>query len=62
MGGMSGEARGKSKIETYLEYKRIAESDMWADRDPPLNKKICYKKMVQDPEAEEWVLHFHVHT
>ena len=47
MGGMSGTVRGASKIETYLKCEAVAGSEMWGDRTPPLNKKVCYRVMVQ---------------
>ena len=60
MGGMSGSVRGKSKIETYLKYKEIAENHILPDPFPRLNKKVCKAAMVWDPRTEEWVLHFHL--
>lgn len=63
MGGLVDEVRGKSKIETYLRYKEVAENEMFTTRIPnPVNKKLCKKSMVWDPNTEEWVLHFHLHT
>jgi len=63
MGGTSGTVRGKSKIETYVKYAEIAESDMWGERVPdPHDKKGCKKEMTWDPQTGEWVLHYHLHT
>ena len=65
MGGMSGEVRGQSKIDTYLKYVDEVEGfgDMFQDHSPsPRNKKLCKGLMVQDPDTGEWVLHFHLHT
>ncbi len=62
MGGMSGTVRGASKIETYLKYQEEARDEMWGDRTPPFNKKVCYRLMERDPDTGEWVLHYHVHT
>ena len=63
MGGTNGEVRGASKIEAYLKYAEIAENDMFPTRLPdPKNKKGCKRAMVWDPDTEEWVLHFHLHT
>ena len=65
MGGMTGEVRGQSKIETYLKYVAEVEGfgDMFQEHDPdPRNKKKCKSLMVQDPETGEWVLRYHLHT
>lgn len=65
MGGMNGDVRGQSKIETYLKYVKIVEGfgDTFQECHPdPKSKKGCKKLMVQDPESGEWVLNFHLHT
>jgi len=65
MGGISGEVRGKSKIEVYLKYEeKIQEiGEMFQEIDPyPRNKKQCKKQMIWDPEAGKWVLYYHLHT
>lgn len=63
MGGLNGEVRGRTKIEAYLEYQKIAENDLFTTKIPdPKNKKECKRIMVWDPDAEEWVLHYHMHT
>ena len=65
MGGMTGEVRGRSKIEAYLEYAALVEGfgDTFQDRDPdPDYKKLCKREMSQDPSTGEWVLRFHLHT
>ena len=61
MGGVTGEIRGKSKIEVYLKYCDLAENEFFPRRIPdPKDKKGCKKEMVQDPETEEWVLRYHL--
>ena len=65
MGGTSGEARGASKIEAYLNYVDRVEGwgDTFQSHSPnPQNKKLCKRQMVQDPATGEWVLHYHLHT
>lgn len=63
MGGVNGEVRGKSKIKAYLKYAEIAENEIFTRRIPdPRNKKGCKKAMEWDPETEEWVLRYHLHT
>ena len=63
MGGMSGEVRGKSKIDAYLHYLRETEGyEDWTSLPNPRHKKACKREMVWDPEAEEWVLHYHLHS
>lgn len=63
MGGNNGEIRGPSKIEVYLEYLDMTEDSIFETKIPdPKNKKHCKRVMVQDPETEEWVLHYHLHT
>ena len=63
MGGTYGEIRGQSKIEVYLEYLEMTEDSIFEMKIPdPEYKKHCKRTMVQDPEAEEWVLHYHLHT
>ena len=63
MGGMNGEIRGRSKIDVYLEYKDLAENGPmeWHIPDPKY-KKYCKEVMEWDPETEEWVLAYHLHT
>ncbi len=65
MGGTHGEVRGRSKIHAYLEYAELVEAygDTFQDHYPdPRNKKLCKRRMVQDPDTGEWVLSFHLHT
>ena len=65
MGGQSGETRGKSKIEAYLEYERLIEKvgEIFLSQNPnPKNKKLCKKLMMWDPDTEEWVLYYRLHT
>ncbi len=62
---MSGEVRGPSKIDAYLNYAEQVEGlgDTFQSHDPdPRNKKLCKRLMVQDPGTGEWVLHIHLHT
>lgn len=62
---MTGEVRGKTKIEAYLKYLDLLEGagDVFESYSPnPHNKKGCKEAMVRDPETREWVLHFHLHT
>ena len=65
MGGISGEVRGNSKINTYIKYEDLVReigSDL-SDRDPdPKYKKHCKKLMELDPETGEWVLYYHLHS
>lgn len=49
MGGQSGETRGKSKIEAYLEYERLIEKvgEIFLSRNPnPKNKKLCMTLLI----------------
>jgi hypothetical protein len=63
MGGTYGEIRGQSKIEVYLEYLEMTKDTIFETKIPdPEYKKHCKNLMVQDPETEEWVLHYHLHT
>jgi len=65
MGGVSGEFRGNSKIETYLKYLNLTEqcADQFEAMYPdPKNKKYCKKLMVEDPDTGEWVLYYHLHS
>ena len=65
MGGYSGEVRGKSKIETYLNYLGEIErvGGPFNSHEPPRQKKkLCKSLMKQDPKSEEWILPYHFHT
>lgn len=65
MGGLSGQIRGKSKIETYLKYKEQVEQweGLFEDQQPdPKFKKHCKSLMFQDSSTGEWVLNYHLHT
>jgi len=64
MGGMSGQIRGKSKIEVYLKYVEEAErcAGVFEDVYPPKNKRACKSLMVQDQETGEWILRYRWHT
>jgi hypothetical protein len=65
MGGMSGEIKGKSKIDVYIEYQEIIEQ--WGGTFQTINpdpkyKKFCKRQMVWDLDTGEWVLNYHLHT
>lgn len=62
MGGTSGEIRGKSKIDVYLKYQEETEEWDGSCNPDPNYKKFCKEQMVLDPETEEWVLYYHLHT
>ena len=65
MGGFSAAVRGKSKIETYLNYVREVEkwgSTMNSHEPDAKYKKVCKSLMKQDSETGEWVLRYHFHT
>lgn len=65
MGGTNGEVRGRSKAETYQKYAELVEGfgDIFQEHHPdPKYKKRCKELMVEDPEAGEWVLRYHLHT
>ena len=65
MGGITGQMRGSSKIETYLAYVDLVDGygETLSDRNPePAHKKQCKREMVRDLETGEWVLHYHLHT
>ena len=63
MAGGNGSVRGKSKIETYLRYVETAEANGdWSSIPDARHKKACEKAMTWDPDVEEWVLHFHLHS
>lgn len=63
MGGMWGEVRGRTKIETYLKYVEDCEGkEEWSKDPDPAGKKYCYRQMERDEDTGEWVLEFHLHT
>lgn len=63
MGGMRGEVRGRSQIETYEEYVRKTEGDPDGGWDPhPRFKKACKRSMAFDPVKKEWVLEWYWHS
>jgi len=63
MGGTYGEIRGRSKIDVYLEYTELIENGPMESGIPdPQYKKYCKKMMEWDPDTEEWVLHYRLHT
>lgn len=62
---MSGKIKGKSKIDVYIEYQ--GKIEQWGGTFQTINpypkyKKFCKEQMVWDPETEEWVLYYHLHT
>jgi hypothetical protein len=63
MGGTHGEVRGKSKIKVYLKYQELVENTFFENKIPdPRYKKYCKQTMEWDPETEEWVLFYRLHT
>lgn len=62
MGGFISEVRGCSKAEVYQKYVEDSDTETFSYDPDPRYKKYCKKQMIWDPEAEEWVLHFHGHT
>lgn len=58
MGGMWGEVRGATKIETYLKYVEECEGWPLAHNPDPKYKKWCKRQMERDPETREFVLKF----
>jgi hypothetical protein len=65
MGGMHGYARGKTKIECYLNFRRevnrkeIEESTgLYMDAGGG-TKQDVYRQMKKDPKTDEWVLFYH---
>jgi hypothetical protein len=65
MGGFSGEVRGKSKIETYLNYVKAIEhcGGTFNSHYPDgKKKKLCKSLMEQDSESGDWILRCHFHT
>ena len=63
MGGSIGEVRGRSKIETYLEYESLIEKGSEGSWDPrPAAKKECKRQMRKDPDTGEWILAYRFHT
>jgi hypothetical protein len=65
MGGMGGEIRGKTKLETYKKFrarinrKKIEDSTgLYMDAGNG-SKPDLYKSMRKDPATGEWVLRFH---
>lgn len=60
MGGMGGEVRGKTKIATWLEYRRMVKRvGLGLAVDFPRRKRDAYEEMKWDEVAEEWVLRYH---
>ncbi len=63
MGGSTGEVRGDSKIETYLEYEALTKDETDGSWNPnPAAKKECKRLMRKDPDTGEWVLAYRFHT
>ncbi len=65
MGGMGGEIRGKSKLETYKKFHaRINRKKIEDSTGPHMDagngaKQDLYRSMRKDPATGEWVLYFH---
>src|SRR5580698_971839 len=65
MGGTHGEIRGKSKADVCAKYSALVKqaSNVFGDHYPDAkHKKVCHKLMEQDPNTEDWVLRYHLHT
>jgi len=65
MGGMHGYARGKTKIECYLNFrrevnrKRVEEkTGLFMDAGTGAKKEL-YGQMKKDAKTGEWVLFYH---
>ena len=65
MGGMHGYARGKTKIECYLNFRRRVnrqkveeEMDLHMDAGGGTKPEL-YRQMKKDPKTGEWVLYYH---
>ena len=62
MGGIRDEVRGRTKIETWLRFKKENRSDeppYGMTLDWPRNKKEAYEMMRKDDDTGEWVLSYH---
>jgi hypothetical protein len=62
MGGMHGDVRGRTKIETWLRFKRELRSDeppYGLTLDWPQSKAEAYRMMEKDEETGEWILRYH---
>ena len=62
MGGMRGYVRGKTKIATWLKFKRKLRRDpepFGLHLEWPANKHHAYQEMKRDLETGEWVLEYH---
>ena len=65
MGGMSGNAKGKTKIECYKNFRRDVDrkkieetTGLYMDAGTGTKPEL-YAQMKKDPEANEWVLFYH---
>jgi hypothetical protein len=62
MGGIQGEVRGRTKIETWLRCKKEHRSDeppYGMKLDWPRTKREAYEIMQKDFDAGEWILRYH---
>jgi hypothetical protein len=65
MGGMGGEARGKTKIECYKNFRRRVNRKEVEERTGLYmdagtgTKPELYEQMKKDPKTDEWVLFYH---
>lgn len=62
MGGMHGYVRGKTKIATWLEFKKLYSRNRQPHGlhlDVPTTKRDAYRHMHRDPQTGEWVLCYH---
>jgi hypothetical protein len=65
MGGMGGEIRGKTKLETYKRFraevnrKEIEEkTGLYMDAGMGMKQEL-YNRMTKDEQTREWVLFYH---
>lgn len=62
MGGMHGYIRGKTKLETWLKFKKMFLRDPephGLHLDTPVGKKDAFRNMEWDEKTKEWVLFYH---
>jgi len=65
MGGTGGEIRGKTKLETYKQFRASINRKQVEDRTGlhmdagTGGKQDLYRSMKKDPATGEWVLYFH---
>ncbi len=66
MGGMNGEVRGRTKIETWLKFqkerRKIRARFEGLHLRWPSNKREALEQMQKDDTTGEWVLEYNFHT